>query len=489
MSLDPWPDYISSRVITDDNCTMACHAYEFATFGYTDDPPYSVLFDAEMPNNLLTCGLWASMAVAQGHPTGPDREAFLSLGLDYEDSAYMSKATESVSTALTVLYKTVTTGTYLYDGKIPESCGSTALFGPTAAMGIRAMGIGGEILKLFTLQNCIDEICSPRELNPDLGGIGVSFWFRWWYYCSIEQVYVSLLLQSFFAVAAPLALLILEIWSLQYEKKRDRILQLSTTLMDFHKNQCYFISAVEVAALVLVTKEPTGILRLSATFDVMFTVPLALNGLVPVIFTLLIISRYGRLSWPIMLLTLLTVVLSTASLATTYSAWQNVDAFDSESRTLLRNTLAFAQALCGSKFSNTLLMHPQEYNFAVIWTIYLYCTLWLLSCIIAYLATEPLKKYRLNRFLQSWINIISVPIQKIKVLRGFSPLAHIISILLWAFFFGYHFYLYSLFSRHKLVTSNWTLGQIIAIFLWVPTIIDFVYTELGRLPCIPLPFV
>ena len=64
----------------------------------------------------------------------------------------------------------------------------------------------------------------------------------------------------------------------------------------------------------------------------MLTVPLALNGLVPTIFTLLIISRYGRLSWPTMLLSLLTVALSSVSLSTTYRAWRMNNDFDREAK-------------------------------------------------------------------------------------------------------------------------------------------------------------
>jgi hypothetical protein len=77
------------------------------------------------------------------------------------------------------------------------------------------------------------------------------------------------------------------------------------------------MSAIEIAALVLASQayEAFNEYRMPPMFDVLLSIALSLNGLVPVIFALCCISRYGRLSWHTIILSLVTVALSTASLA------------------------------------------------------------------------------------------------------------------------------------------------------------------------------
>ena len=104
-----------------------CNASLFSLPSYLSNFNYSVLFDDSMQNNLGICGLWIPLDFVDGHQTEQDKAAFLPLGLDYNDRAYTAQLRDSVSAALSELYKTVTTGTYL-DGHLPESCGSSALF-------------------------------------------------------------------------------------------------------------------------------------------------------------------------------------------------------------------------------------------------------------------------------------------------------------------------------------------------------------------------
>lgn len=56
----------------------------------------------------------------------------------------------------------------------------------------------------------------------------------------------------------------------------------------------------------------------------------------------------------------------------------------------------------------------------------------------------------------------------------------------WLCFFGRYtlaikFWLYSLFLRHSLVSKVWTFGQIIAVTVWAPSIVKFLYIEKGNM--------
>ena len=127
-------------------------------------------------------------------------------------------------------------------------------------------------------------------------------------------------MQLSLAIIACLTLVGLELWpSSQERSERGHSYALATAIVEFHKDQCYFISAVLIAALLLdrqaighyIGHTPPPLI------DVLLPIPLFMNGLIPTTFTFSFIARYGRLSWHIIVLTMVTFILSTGSLATT----------------------------------------------------------------------------------------------------------------------------------------------------------------------------
>ena len=53
-------------------------------------------------------------------------------------------------------------------------------------------------------------------------------------------------------------------------------------------------------------------------------------------------------------------------------------------------------------------------------------------------------------------------------------------LLIWALYFVYHFYLYSIFTKSIVVSPSWTFGQIIAVTVWAPFIVEYLYLEQGE---------
>ena len=105
-----------------------------------------------------------------------------------------------------------------------------------------------------------------------------------------------------------------------------------TTLVDFQKAQCYFAAAIQIAALVLISqiqsaaKQNEEVSSVTAPsipdyLDAQLLVTISTSGLVPVIFTLTCIARYGRQSWYMILLALITAILSTGTLGATWKFW------------------------------------------------------------------------------------------------------------------------------------------------------------------------
>ena len=151
------------------NCTKVCNSS-------------GSLIDDKFPNNLLTCGLWATLVTLdsyneQTYTMQPDvtkavheqyQDAlgrFTTLGLDAGDEAYVSAAIEAVSTTMFTLLKENRIQTYQGDS-IQGLCSQQALL-PTGAFEYNT-----DIPQ--HVRDCVTMICAPRSLNPDLGGIGVS---------------------------------------------------------------------------------------------------------------------------------------------------------------------------------------------------------------------------------------------------------------------------------------------------------------------------
>lgn len=306
----------------------------------------------------------------------------------------------------------------------------------------------------------------------------------------IAKVFISLLMQMGIAIAVFLALVGLDVWPLRKEKKQSHTHALATALFEFHRNQCYFISAVVIASLVLEgqaskafrSDEPPPL------FDVLLSIPLALNGLVPVVFTLSYISRYGRLSWYIITLSVITVALSTGSLASSYRSIlsiRHVVALEEISGNNIggdhQEPITLAQWICGSKASNLgALCIRNGIRFAYVWLIYTNCIIWTLWYLIKHSFSDPPIGSLQERIVENLENLACNTTAN-RVLKRILPwLGYSLFILTWLLCFIYHFYLYSLFTRFKMVSPSWTLGQIIAVTVWVPSIVEFFYIEYSQ---------
>ena len=73
--------------------------------------------------------------------------------------------TSAVGNGMNVLEKVTRDGTYQADGTSKGACSQGELF-PV---------VGSSQDDSHSLRECVDSICASRTLNPDLGGVGVSW--------------------------------------------------------------------------------------------------------------------------------------------------------------------------------------------------------------------------------------------------------------------------------------------------------------------------
>ena len=306
---------------------------------------------------------------------------------------------------------------------------------------------------------------------------------------------MSLLLQSLFAILVPTVLVLLRLWSSQQNRiNKDRTLNLITALVDFHKCQCYFISAIEVATLVLVARGSIAVkegevdvVSDTPVYDIMFTIPLAMSGFVPVIFTLVCVSHYGRLSAPLVLLSILAMVLSTISLAMTghiLSLFGNPEVAGSVNSSDYLDFIQFAKQLCGTRSSQVNSIQYQQFDIRLVWVIYSYCLLWCLWCTFKFLREGLMKGQRGRQYCHGRTLGITLSPRMWNLLK---KLSWVVCINLWGLSFGYTLYMYSIFWRNHFIPRSWALGQIISILVWAPTIADFMYTQISKIPALMRP--
>lgn len=298
---------------------------------------------------------------------------------------------------------------------------------------------------------------------------------------------------------------------------RDHMINLITALVDFHKAQCYFITAIEIAVLVLAS-QMYGAAENGHTvpiFDLILAIPLALNGIVPVASSLSCIALYSRLSSHIILLSLVPMVSSIAALVSTYNTlFKAPEAFlmGSYEWVPLQHIPGFTDDLCGPRPGiSENVVNWGDIRFPIIWSIYAYCLAWTLWCISTQAFKYEKKKSLSAKMLSKFNNSCRRLLEPISMSR-LAPYGHVISqllsrlknccrgllesvssgklavyghtllLLLWGLCFAYHFYLYSLFTRSALVSGQWSFGQIIAVTVWIPSIVELLYIEQREWP-------
>lgn len=138
------------------NCSVVC------------DEPY-LLFDPQHTSNLATCGLWATVGASLvGSNQIPNTTAFDAVGLNVSSLETLENLDGSLTTSNGQLQQTLlscfgsfyaATRTLKVDlAAVPQTCGFTAIF-----------------RNPVQVEPCFKDLCAPRSLDADLGGIGVCF--------------------------------------------------------------------------------------------------------------------------------------------------------------------------------------------------------------------------------------------------------------------------------------------------------------------------
>lgn len=280
-------------------------------------------------------------------------------------------------------------------------------------------------------------------------------------------------------------------------------------LVEFHKAQCYFSSVIQITALTLfhnvnqstptvIADTPSSFKITAGTyqdeFDTSVLFVLASSGIIPVSLVLACITRYGRQSWYLLILSWIAITLATATLICCYKwtvlnqgkyandlpkKWEYGNRYGAiNSCDLLGNLNETVIPLCGSsKLLDNALGPSSQANWWA-WLIWANCIIWMFYCL-------GKKCYSADYFLSSrekWrTSLLKHSSTQWIAKQGSGHRIWILaSIVPWSLCSGSQFYLFSAYFEHHIISQTWSFGQIIAITVWVPSIVEYLYIELSK---------
>ena len=299
-----------------------------------------------------------------------------------------------------------------------------------------------------------------------------------------------------------------QIKRLPEEQGKTHINRMVIALVDFHKAQCYFSCVIQITALALFRESKVfmggGYSGPPADqshdqFDTSILIVLATSGLIPVNLVLACIMRYGRHSWYLLILSLITTILATATLIASYyythvygkpgywyqndlgDTFDNTSAYDGGVSCSLPSTAHVDDMifpLCGNwKLANNLLPTGVIDN-GWIWAVWANCIIWLfLGLGIKCYNLEVLARYH-EKVMQfgTKLTLIKHLIQKSRTYTTWI----IVSAIPWSVCSAGQFYLFDAFLKHSVISYEWSFGQIIAVTIWLPCLVEFVYIEWSK---------
>lgn len=285
---------------------------------------------------------------------------------------------------------------------------------------------------------------------------------------------------------------------------RYRVPNLISALFEFQKAQCFFMIAVQVAAIIIVQRggfEAKYLQQLSNSFSA--TTLVAICGYLPVVFTLLNLHGAGKCSWYILTLSTITIVIS------------GVTAFNTRKFYPSPNDMADLRGItgnwtsCGNKNPTTFCLSPRTvdpFNYpGGAKHIFIFCLIVLIFLIIDKARTSPLfpavratttnhnslksiRSFPLGRRTMTQLSALSglssVPSYygrlDVKTKRAFSNLLYGCLWIVFLFFYCRAVYLLSTWINNQsgvIGPSTWSFGQIVGITVWVPSLIQYLYLE------------
>lgn len=348
-------------------------------------------------------------------------------------------------------------------------------------------------------------------LNEDIGGIGV--YISYWMQTAIALsgfLLLKLCDNQFYRWSIIMYYLFWPLgfrWpvGLKYVKRKASILQahlctyspaIKSSLVEFHKAQCFFILAIEIAANIAVRQGTLndGVTTLQGLFNNYTLVgSVSISGFLPVTFTLLALHRAGMHSYYLLILSHCALILSAITM---FSVGDFV--VSGADKTKLANASSTKYPICGNLDPTTFCLNvnyegdgPIEYltsmNFgygAVGGPALLFTCIVMALIDLDYLGLQRTSKYKvfvrwLSSWLERWLRSKNKPKCAQSTQKSLAIFKDCLYLCIWGWYIAFiTISLQGLYEPDNGATltpvRSWTVGQIVAITVWAGPLCEFV---------------
>ncbi|KAJ6255905.1 hypothetical protein Dda_9364 [Drechslerella dactyloides] len=306
----------------------------------------------------------------------------------------------------------------------------------------------GNTLSLDGTYSCMAAICTNLEPyvkdDPDIGGVGVFISY-------ILQILLVLLMTVY--VLFKFILHERRVIPADIHSPFAGSIAFPESLGEFQKLQSWFIGSLVIAAFIRQTQEITNI----SVTDFLFLGGISLNGVVLICYMNVALLLLGRKSWYVYGLSCVTFVMCSAFII--YANWKRVERVDHVLPTLLfcQRQLAFLQ------YSDEITSWVRLVSRLPPWVIYMawgFCAAVQLACFFWMLEFEKKIPHSFKRWIERRSGQIMLWIFIIFIMLCFLAIFGLQLVMLYNFW--------------GIVDPNqWSFGQIIAVTIWLPLIIDY----------------
>lgn len=306
------------------------------------------------------------------------------------------------------------------------------------------------------------------------------------------------------------------------KRARERALpRLAAALVEFQKVQCYFMIAVQIAAVVTVSKGRLDPINLQQLYNNSQAVrAISISGILPTTFTLLCLQYAGKSSWYLGLLSTITVCIS----ATSFFETEMFSLRLNDMKTLHGKTQVIGVPECGN-YDPSVYCLVRYFDDTDSYGAITFCY----SLTILILLYTPSLKTRVSRFYQRCktrlrhIKVLGLVVPRLDgvrsifgrvfkrvneiiwrpdaprwvitlrklfgagalnirndwqaiVLRFFYLAAWILYLLCFRVFMGNLY----LFIDNGMVSFEWSFGQIVSITVWAEPLVEYAYLEISE---------
>lgn len=280
---------------------------------------------------------------------------------------------------------------------------------------------------------------------------------------------------------------------------------IKSSTVEFHKAQCFFMLAIDIATQVVVREGSLndGSATLQGLFNNYTLIgTISISGLLPITFTLLSLHSVNMRSWYLLSLSTTTVVLSALTLLTTGEFQPS-----SEDMLSLRPSTNATFTKCGSKDPSTFCLEPEALDATIVTVGHVGGNSLVLSLVVIvliilnYCRVQDMQSYK---YLKTWwLVMFSYVLQGFKRAHGVIRVhksesssttsmglteievastytANFLYLVIWSWYIVF----FVLFKEQLalpgygaspvIIARTWSFGQIIAITVWAMPLFEFV---------------